>query len=205
MAVTRQGLASQLRISRRTVINSVNTLKNMGLWDGNKVAVDDFLHYWQDTKPKRGQDNGQRPLRLARYIMKDFPASYAMQLYPEKDDMRAALGRHEERLIAAGYKATDILEVWDHAWQALNCKCPRMECYAFHFWKILETVEKETQRNRRSGVFDGPNSKGLLKARTNAVGRRLEDRLRRDGLGSLLGWEPSFEKMNGEVTAVAGT
>lgn len=192
--VTRQGMASQLRISRRTVISSVNTLTELGLWNGSKVVVNGCLHYWQDAKTKQADGSDERPLRLARYIMRDFPASYVMRLYPERNDMQNALGRHERRMIDAGFKATDIQEVWDYARETLDRKCPRLECYTFHFWKLFEVVEKETRANRRRGLFHGPNSKGLLKARTNAFGKVVEAQLRRNGMDSLLGWEPNFEK-----------
>ena len=171
----------------------------MGLWNDSTVVVDDCLHYCQDAKSKRTKSEQRQRLRLARYIMQDFPAVYPMRLYPEKDDMRDALGRHERRLIDAGYRATDIQEVWDHAWKAFEYKCLYMECYSYHFWRLLEAVEQETRQNRSLGLFHGPNSKGLLKARTDAFAIRMELQLQRNGADNLLCWEPNFEKMNGKA------
>ncbi len=142
--ISRQGHASQLRISRRTVSRSITTLTEMGLWDGRKVTFEGHEHLWQDATTKKATASEQRPLRLGRYILGKFSDTYQMEIFSERATMKTALDRHESRLIAAGYKAKDILEVWDYALEALDSKCLYIECYVFHFRKLLEVVEKET-------------------------------------------------------------
>ena len=173
--------------------------------DGTKVTVEDYQHFWQDAKSKKAATDERRPARLGQYIMGRFPDSYEMEILAGRDDMKAFLDRHEDRLIAAGYRVKDILEVWDYALEALDNKCLYIECYVFHFRKLLEVVEKETNANRRRGVFYGSNSQGLLKARTNDFRRRLEDFIRRQGRAAVIGWEPSFEKWSEEAEAKAGS
>lgn len=119
-------------------------MTEMGLWDGRKVTFEGHEHLWQDATTKKATASEQRPLRLGRYILGKFSDTYQMEIFSERATMKTALDRHESRLIAAGYKAKDILEVWDYALEALDSKCLYIECYVFHFRKLLEVVEKET-------------------------------------------------------------
>ena len=90
------------------------------------------------------------------------------------------------------YNAQQIEKYWEWVFEKLQSPTKFDFCVHRLWWKVWEAAERETAPRRKQGLFSGPNSLGLLRLKTNAAIKALNEKRRVDGWDTLFHWEPEF-------------
>lgn len=96
------------------------------------------------------------------------------------------------RMSHGHYNAKQIEKYWEWVFDTLQS--PTKFDFFVHrlWWKVWEAAERETAAHRKQGTFAGPNSLGLLRLKTSAAIKALNEKIRVDGWDTLYCWEPEF-------------
>ena len=90
------------------------------------------------------------------------------------------------------YNVNQIADYWDWAVEKL-VSCRRCDFFVETLWsKVWDAAERETAANRVDGKFNGANSLGLLRLKTEAAVLALDEAVKRVGWSKLYRWEPDF-------------